>query len=106
MLAFIFFLSFFLVGFFLVKAGLAYFRIYKKKKNSKYPIAPEDIQKYLSKDPVTLLKLLPITPFFMWKIIFEKHKDRELNDAAKRVRFLLFLGIGTLILQFFFPLPI
>lgn len=102
----IFFLPFVVVSIFLFRATLTYFVLYRKKKNPKYPVAPNDIQNYLSKDPVQLFKLLPITPFFMWKIIFEKHKDKELNDAAKRVRFFLFLAIGTLVFQFFFPLSI
>ena len=39
----------------------------------------------------------------MWKIIFENHKDEELNHAAKKVQYLIFLFIGVAILKVLLP---
>ncbi len=101
---FTFFIPILIIMFFFRRASYAFFALYRKKKNPKYPILPQETPEYLSKDPVHFFKVLPITPFFMWKILFEKHKDKELNDAAKKVRFLVFLFIIYIILQFILPI--
>src|SRR5260370_23653612 len=82
----------------------SYFSLYRKKKNPKYPILPQEQSAYLSKDPINFFKILPLIPLRMWKIIFEKHKDKELNNAAKKVRFLIFVFIVLAILEIILPI--
>src|SRR5258708_4169898 len=90
LILFIYTLPFFIILFFTRKAGLKYFRLYKKKKHPDYPMIPEESIAYIRKDIYHFFKFF-LTPFFWWKILFEKHSDRELNNAAKKVRNLTLL---------------
>jgi TRAP-type uncharacterized transport system fused permease subunit len=86
-----------IAGIFFAFNAYSYFILYRKKKNPDYPILPREVSKYLYKSHKHFLRIYLI-PFFMWKIIFEHHKDKELNDTAKRVRWsvFIFIGIGIL----------
>lgn len=81
-------------------AGFSYFGLYRKKKNPDYPLFANELYEYLNKNPKYLFKIF-LTTFFMWKIIFESHKDKELDKLAQRVRFFIFLFFGSIILEFF-----
>lgn len=80
----------------------SYFNLYRKKNNPDYPLLPGEQGAYLSKNPSHFLKPF-LTPLFMWKIIFEKHKDEELDTAAKNVRYSVYLFIGIAILKMLLP---
>jgi len=81
-------------------SATSYFSLYEKKKNSNNPIFTGDIFGFLDKNSKNFFKVF-FTPFFMWRAIFERHKDKELNNAAKQVRILVFLFFGSLILEHF-----
>lgn len=76
-------------------ATYAYFSLYRKKKNPDYPLLPGEAEKYINKKSAKFF----VTPFYMWKIIFEKHKDKDLNSASKRVRLFLLIFITAIVLR-------
>jgi len=101
-LALIFFVPFIIILILFRRASLTYFRLYREKKNPDFPLVQEDITNHLNKNPYKLIKKIPLTPFFMWKIVlFEHQKDKQLNQLVKKVRMLLFLSIALLLVYFF-----
>jgi hypothetical protein len=86
----------------LIRAAKALFALYSTKKNPDYPLTRKDSLKYLTKDPKDIAKFY-LTPFAMWKIIFETHADKELNASAKKVRYLFFLLLVVTIFWFLLP---
>ena len=82
---------------FLNKALYAYTVLYREKKDLDYPIIPTETFKYISK-PTDFMKIY-LTPVVIWHIIFERHKDKELNAAANKVRFVLFSYFLVLIIE-------
>jgi hypothetical protein len=81
----------------LSKSLYAYCHIYRKKKNPNYPILPREAAEYLYKGEI--FKIL-LSPIIFIKIIFERHNDKELNNAARKVRLIIFSYIGVLIIEF------
>lgn len=73
------------------KETLNYFKIYRKKKNPDHTLLPGETLTYLHKNPINFFKNLPLVPFKMWKIIFERHNDEELDKAAKKARKILLI---------------
>jgi hypothetical protein len=88
---------------FLIKAGYSYFVLYRKKKNPDYPILPGEAANYIGKGGKSFFKIY-LTPFFMLKIIFESHKDKELSSAVQKVRLLLVVYIIILLIEFVLPI--
>jgi hypothetical protein len=87
-----------LIGVFFIVTLYPFLSIYRKKKNPEYPILPREVSKYLYKSPKNIFKFY-LTPFFIWKIILKHHKDKKLNNAARRVRFSVTLFIIIAILE-------
>jgi hypothetical protein len=97
--ALIFFLPTIILLFFMDRDMRALFRLYKKKKKTDYPLESTDIFNYL--DSFSHFLKIYITPFIMWKIILQIHKDKAINDAAKKVRRLLIIIFSIWIIQMF-----
>ena len=91
--ALFYFLPQIIVLIFLTRAFYSYEVLYRKKKNPDYTLHGEAAE-YIFKSPKHFFKFY-LTPFFWWKIIFEHHKDKQLDTAAKRIRriFLCFFGV-------------
>src|SRR6266704_5512029 len=98
-LIFVIFLSFIIILFLARKAGMSFFRIYKKKKDPDYPMVPGEYLSYLGRDINHFFKFF-ITPLFWWKIIFRKYSDKELNIAARKARSFILLFYELVIFYF------
>ncbi len=93
-------LSAFLIVFYLQKATeIKYLRLYRKKINPDYPIFWYEEFRYFTAYQDRYLKII-IGDFYYWKIIFAKHKDKELNAAAKRTRYLMILAVIVFFINF------
>lgn len=93
-------LSAFLIVFYLQKVTeIKYFRLYRKKINPDYPIFWYEDFRYLTAYQDRYLKIF-IGDFYYWKIFFAKHKDKALNAAAKRTRFLMILAVIVFFINF------
>jgi hypothetical protein len=97
----IYIVLFFAISVFFMKSAREYFALYRKKKNPKYPILPNEAAQYLDEDFMNFLRVFPLIPLFMWKIIFESHNDKQLNYLARRTRNLFFLLILEMVGGFF-----
>ena len=86
-------IPFLIWAYFMNKAQRELFLLYKKKMNPDYPLVHEDTVKYL--DSFSGLLKIYSSPIAMWVIILKKHKDKELNNAAQKVRKLLLVLFGT-----------
>lgn len=91
LLTILFLIPNFFILFLFRKETFNYFKIYRKKKNPNYPLLPRETLTYLHKDPINFFKNLPLIPVKMWKIIFERHSDEELNKAAGKARKILLI---------------
>lgn len=98
----LYFLPIIIVTLLFARAVYNYFKLYRKKKNPDYPILFGEAKNYLHKGSKYFLKIY-LTPFYMWKIIFEKHRDKELNKAANKVRLLFFLYIILIVFEIIIP---
>src|SRR4051794_20224247 len=96
---FLYFIPFIVLVALYGKALYSFTTLYRKKKNPDYPILPGETAQYLFKG--ALHKIL-MSPFFMIKIIFEKHKDKGLDVAARKVRLLMLSFLVVLVVQFIF----
>lgn len=97
---FIYFAPIVLVGFFFISSYIEYIRIYRKVINPQYPLLMGETESYLTKNPSSFLKKLPLIPFLRWKIIFEHHKDKKLNLAATKTRKWFWVFLFVLIVNF------
>lgn len=66
------------------KAMVPYVALYRKKMNLDYPVLPSDTADYL-RSPKDIAKIF-LSPAVIWQIMLERHKDKELNKAASKVR--------------------
>lgn len=85
---------------------LRYSKLYRRIKNPSFPLAVyNEPGEFFQKDPVGYIKKVPIMPFLWWKIVFERHSDRDLQRAARRTRLffwlLLLIGIGNFFFHVF-----
>lgn len=88
-----FFIPFIILTFLYLKTYYKYAQLYRRKKNPDFPLLAGEAKKYFAKDPINYIKRMPIYPFLMWKIIFESHKDPDLDKQAHDTRkyFYIFL---------------
>jgi hypothetical protein len=86
------FLIFVIWGVFWIRESQKLFYLYSKKYLN-FPSMPKDLPTLL-----VYSQHFPISPFKAWKIVFQRHKDKEINTAANRVRllFLIFFLMGAL----------
>jgi len=99
-----FFLPFLIASILFIKTYMEYIKLYREKKNPNYPLLPNEASVYFNMDPIGFIKKLPAMPFLRWKIIFEQHKDQELNESSYRTRkffwILMIVMIGDFFLHF------
>ncbi|EKD65621.1 MAG: hypothetical protein ACD_50C00032G0008 [uncultured bacterium] len=97
-----FFTPFFLGCIIFLRSYKKYVRLYRKKINPDYPLLFGEATNYFSKDPLDYLQKLPIVPLLQWKIIFESHKDQELNELARKTRSSFWVFLAIIFINFLF----
>jgi hypothetical protein len=78
---FIYILPLVIILFFWTRVLYSYGLLYRRKKNDNYSILPGESTDYLYKGES--LKIFA-SPFTMLSMIFERHRDENLNNAAKK----------------------
>ena len=80
---------------------LKHTKLYRKEKNPNF-FLPGETMNFFKRDPEKYLQTMIIMPFLWWKIVFEKHKDTELNSSAQKLRILLLIPFIILLIHFAF----
>lgn len=83
---FLFPIPFILAGIWMIQAQKRYLKLYRKKKNPKFPILQEEIQEYFFKNPIKWYFIAPYAVFHIFKDLWRKNPDSQLESFAKEVR--------------------
>lgn len=77
-----------------------YGNLYRRLKKPEF-FLPGETPKVFKKDPVKSLRETPMMSIRWWGIVFETHKNHELNRSASRLRLLLIAFVAIPVLHFF-----
>jgi hypothetical protein len=86
------------------KTAKKFAELYKRKVDHKQIFSPEEFNMKYANDPSHVFTDSPKLVFSMYKIMFRKYSDRELNRKANILRMYFFASCLVLILNFIWSL--
>lgn len=94
---------FLVAGVWMLRAQLRYVRLYRETVGQ-HVLSPEELGRRYAADPGGWLRDSPAVSWTLWRIVWERQRDAELEKARRRVVWRWWLVVGVMVVGA--PIPV